>query len=170
MAGLQSSYYPCWGSLTALNEQGGSDLFLARLLQLQVAHKSHWFVRVDPANPDDIVQDKDARFLRTAIAFFLQEQLVTDAGVSIAREPIKAGRVRPARLAGWALEDRFFSFECNIDVPAALESSFMRRMLWAMTGSVSVLDHRRTNDWDWIIPQDSSFKFATTPPPEYADA
>jgi hypothetical protein len=39
MAGLPSNYYPCWGSLTALIEPDGIDLFRARLLQLHVAHK-----------------------------------------------------------------------------------------------------------------------------------
>ena len=50
MAGLPSNYYPCWGSLTALIEPDGIDLFRARLLQLHVAHKWQWFIRVDPVD------------------------------------------------------------------------------------------------------------------------
>jgi hypothetical protein len=115
---------------------------------------------VDPVDQDQIIQERDAKFLRGAISYFLAEQLVTDEGVVFVREPIKAGGVRPTRFAGWPLDERAFSFECDINVQAALESSFMRRMLWAMSGDVSVLDHRRANDWDWITPQDSSFKFA----------
>jgi hypothetical protein len=160
MAGRQNSYSACWGSLTALREQGGDELFDARLIQLKVTHKWQWFVRVDPLDNDYIVTDADNKFLRGTTAFFMQEQLVNDKGVSIARDPIKAGGVRPTRVAGWPLEDRCFSLECNIDMEAALESSFMRRMLWSMSGSISVLDHRRADDWDWITPQDSSFKFA----------
>ena len=48
--GLPTSYFPCWGSLTALREPGGSDLFAARLLQLNVSHKWQWFIRVDPVD------------------------------------------------------------------------------------------------------------------------
>ena len=50
MADLPSNYYPCWGSLTALIEPDGIDLFRARLLQLHVAHEWQWFIRVDPVD------------------------------------------------------------------------------------------------------------------------
>ena len=36
--------------MTALREPGGSDLFAARLLQLNVSHKWQWFIRVDPVD------------------------------------------------------------------------------------------------------------------------
>jgi hypothetical protein len=39
-----------------LIEPDGIDLFRARLLQLHVAHKWQWFIRVDPVDQDQIIQ------------------------------------------------------------------------------------------------------------------
>jgi hypothetical protein len=55
MAGRSSIHPPCWGSLTALIEPDGIDLFCARLSQLHVTHKWQWYIRVDPVD-DDIIR------------------------------------------------------------------------------------------------------------------
>ena len=101
---------------------------------------------------------------------FLEEQLVNDAGLSISRDSIiKSGAIRPTCLSGcqWSPDERLFSFECHLDLPATPTSTFMRRMLSRIPGGKSMLDPLRESDWVWIR---AGLAKSTTPPPEYADA
>ena len=64
----------CWGSMTSLREPQGPELFAARLQQLPSGHKWLFSVRMIPADQDHN-QPTDAKFIRNAIACFLDEQL-----------------------------------------------------------------------------------------------
>ena len=163
---LEGAVRPCWGSLTALHEPGGRALFDARIRQLVSGHKWLFHVRMVPVN-DDHAQPTDARFIRNAIACFLEAQLVNDAGLSISRDSIKSGAIRPTRLSGWSPDERLFSFECHLDPPANPTSTFMRHMLARISGGKSMLDPLRESNWVWIR---AGLAKSTTPPPEYADA
>ena len=157
--GAGGAAQPCWGSITSLREPLGAELFAARLQHMPSGHKWLFSIRMTPVDQDHN-QPTDAKFIRNAIACFLDEQLVNDAGISISRDAIKSGGIRPTRLAGWPQDERFFSFECHLDLPAALTSTFMRRMLERISGDTSILDPLRDSDWDWITPPDSPLRFA----------
>ena len=84
-----------------------------------------------------------------------------------ARDSIKSGAIRPTCLSGWSPDERLFSFECHLDLPATPTSTFMRRTLPRIPGGKSMLDPLRESDWVWIR---AGLAKSTTPPPEYADA